>query len=383
MLFKEIIGNREVKNQLIASVNNNRVSHAQLFLGKSGCAKLALAIAYAQFLNCNNKLKDDSCGNCSSCLKYKNLSHPDLHLVFPVLKVNSIKNPTSDNFTNQWREIFARNPYLSLSDWIDSFGTENKTGQQGSIYKDEAISIHKKLSLKNYEADYRVVLIWMPEQMNLEAANKLLKLLEEPPKGTLFLLVSENSGKLLNTITSRLQTVKVADFSTNNIMEYFGSEKLNIEKAKQLNNLMDADLGKIIQLLNNEAEMMDFFESFSDWMRLTYKMNIQGISKWVDGISTMGRKHQTLFISYAIKMMRECLIFNFANQSLLKTNQKEFEFIGKFSPFIHEENSILIVEKLEKTIKAIQRNANAKILFFELSLQMVKYLKLKRKFAIK
>jgi len=383
MLFKEIIGNREVKNQLIASVNNNRVSHAQLFLGKSGCAKLALAIAYAQFLNCNNKLKDDSCGNCSSCLKYKNLSHPDLHLVFPVLKVNSIKTPTSDNFANQWRKMFARNPYLSLSDWIDSFGTENKTGQQGSIYKDEAISIHKKLSLKNYEADYRVVLIWMPEQMNLEAANKLLKLLEEPPKGTLFLLVSENSGKLLNTITSRLQTVKVADFSTNNIMEYFGSEKLNIEKAKQLKNLMDADLGKIIQLLNNEAEMTDFFESFSDWMRLTYKMNIQGISKWVDGIATMGRKHQILFISYAIKMMRECLIFNFANQSLLKTNQKEFEFIGKFSPFIHEENSILIVEKLEKTIKAIQRNANAKILFFELSLQMVKYLKLKRKFAIK
>ena len=146
---------------------------------------------------------------------------------------------------------------------------------------------------------------------------------------------------------------------------------------------MDADLGKIIQLLNNEAEMTDFFESFSDWMRLTYKMNIQGISKWVDGIATMGRKHQILFISYAIKMMRECLIFNFANQSLLKTNQKEFEFISKFSPFIHEENSILIVEKLEKTIKAIQRNANAKILFFELSLQMVKYLKLKRKFAIK
>jgi DNA polymerase-3 subunit delta' len=223
----------------------------------------------------------------------------------------------------------------------------------------------------------------MPEQMNLEVANKLLKLLEEPPKGTIFLLVSENSGKLLNTITSRLQTVKVADFSTNNIMEYFGSEKLNIEKAKQLKNLMDADLGKIIQLLNNEAEMTDFFESFSDWMRLTYKMNIQGISKWVDSISTMGRKHQILFISYAIKMMRECLIFNFANQSLLKTNQKEFEFIGKFSPFIHEENSILIVEKLEGSIKAIQRNANAKILFFELSLQMMKYLKLKRKFAIK
>ena len=176
MLFKEITGNTEVKKQLIDSVTNNRVSHAQLFLGNKGCAKLALAFAYAQFLNCNNRLKDDSCGECSSCLKYNNLTHPDLHLIFPVLKLNNIKNPTSDNFAHQWREIVNQNPYLSLNNWIDTFGTENKTGSKGAIYKDEAISIRKKLALKNFESSYRVVLIWMPEQINREASNKLLKL---------------------------------------------------------------------------------------------------------------------------------------------------------------------------------------------------------------
>jgi len=382
MLFKEIIGNTEVKKQLIDSVNNNRVSHAQLFLGNKGCAKLALAFAYAQFLNCNNRLKEDSCGECSSCLKYNNLTHPDLHLIFPVLKVNNTKTPTSDNFVNQWREIVNQNPYLSLNTWIDSFGTENKTGQQGVIYKDEAINIHKKLSLKNYEAKYRVVLIWMPEQMNIETSNKLLKILEEPPIGTIFLVVSENTGKLLSTITSRLQAIKINNFSIKDIVEYFGEDKLEIEKAKQLRNLTDADLGEIIQIVNNEIEKVDFFEFFSDWVRLSYKMDIPKISQWVDAVSSTGRKEQILFLSYAIKIIRECLIYNFATRTLLKTNEKEFSFISKFSLFIHEENSILIIEKLEKTIKAIQRNANVKILFFELSLQMIKFLKLKRKFAI-
>jgi len=194
--------------------------------------------------------------------------------------------------------------------------------------------------------------------------------------------VSENIGKLLSTIISRLQTIKIINFSTKDIVEYFGEDKLETEKAKQLRNLTDADLGEIIQIVNNEIEKIDFFESFSDWARLSYKMDIPGISQWVDAVSSSGRKQQILFLSYAIKIIRECLIYNFASRSLLKTTENEFSFISKFSSFIHEENSILIIEKLEKTIKAIQRNANAKILFFELSLQMVKFLKLKRKFAI-
>ena len=383
MLFKEIVGNLNTKKQLLEGVKNNRVSHAQLFSGKSGSAKLALALAYAQFLNCENRAENDSCGICSSCLKYNNLSHPDLHLIVPVLKVNNIKDPVSDHFIGQWRNFIMDNYYSSLNDWIDSFGTENKTGQQGAIYKHEADNIHKKLSLKNYEANYRVVLIWMPERMNLEASNKLLKLFEEPPKGTIFILVSENANQLLPTIISRLQTIKVSDFTTEDIINHFGENILSFEKAKQLRNLTDADLGKISQILNDNENNLDLFNDFSSWMRLSYKMDVQGISKWVDQLATKGRKQQQLFLSYAIKMVRECLIYNFASNNLLKTNENELAFLTKFSSFIHEENSILIVEKLEESIKAINRNANAKILFFELSLQMAKFLKLKRKFAIK
>ena len=173
MLFKEIMGNVIVKKQLLEGVKNNRISHAQLFSGKNGSAKLALALAYVQFLNCENRAIDDSCGVCSSCLKYDNLSHPDLHLIIPVLKINNIKTPVSDHFIELWRSFIINNYYGSLNNWIDSLSKENKTGKQGAIYKHEADNIHKKLNLKNYEADYRVVLIWMPERMNLEASNKM------------------------------------------------------------------------------------------------------------------------------------------------------------------------------------------------------------------
>ena len=383
MLFKEVVGNSLMKKQLTDAVKNNRISHAQLFSGKSGSAKLALTLAYAQFLNCENRTAVDSCGICSSCIKINNLSHPDLHLVVPVLKTKAVQNPVSDHFIGQWRNFITNNYYGSLNGWIDSFGTENKTGQQGTIYKDEANNIHKKLSLKNYEAKYRIVLIWMPERMNLEVSNKLLKLFEEPPKGTVFLLVSENTNQLLPTITSRLQTLKIADFTTEDIVTYFGREALSLERAKHLRNLTNADLGKISQILDDKEGELDLFSDFSAWMRLTYKMDVQGISNWVDNLSLKGRKQQNIFLSYAIKMIRECLIYNFASSSLLKTNKNELAFLTKFSPFIHEENSVFIAEKLEESIKAINRNANAKILFFELSLQMVKFLRLKRKFALK
>ena len=382
MLFKEIPGNNAVKKQLLSSVKNNRISHAQLFSGNSGSAKLALAFAYARYLNCDNKSDQDSCGKCPSCLKYNTLSHPDLHLIFPVLKLGQANVAVSDNFVNVWRDFILKNSYGSLNSWIDSFGIENKTGEKGSIYKDEANSIHKKLALKNFEAPYRVVLIWMPEQMNTEASNKLLKLFEEPPFGTVFLLVSEKPSILLPTIISRLQKIHIFDFSTEDMIEFFKKDNLSVERIKQLRNLTDSDLGKMIQLVEEDIQAIDLFDDFSSWMRLAYKTDVVNISKWVDSISTMGRKHQKLFLSYAIKMIRECLIFNFANKALLKTNEKESDFISKFAPFIHEDNSIIIIEELEKAIKAINRNANAKMLLFELSLQMIKFLKVKRKFAI-
>ena len=214
----------------------------------------------------------------------------------------------------------------------------------------------------------------MPEQMNTNAANKLLKVFEEPPLGTVFLLISEDPEKLLPTIISRLQKTHIYDFNMNDLLGFFKKENVNFEKAKQLVNLTDADLGKIIQLLIDDTEEIDLFNLFSSWMRLIYQVDIVNISKWVDSFAATGRKHQNAFLLYATKIIRECLIFNFANKLLLKTNKKEFDFVSKFSNFIHENNSVLIIEKLENSSKAINRNANAKILFFELSLQIIKLL---------
>ncbi len=383
MLFKEIPGNSLVKSQLRSAVKNNRISHAQLFSGNSGSAKLALAFAYARYINCDNKSDEDSCSKCSSCLKYNYLSHPDLHLIFPVVKSGVAKISVSDNFISLWRDFILKNMYGSLESWIDVLAAENKTAEKGSIYKDEAITIRKKLALKNFEATYRVVLIWMPEQMNKEASNKLLKLFEEPPSGTIFLLVSENPNILLPTITSRLQTIKVNSFSADDLIPLLKNHNLSDERIRELRKLTNGDLGKIIKLIEDGVEEGNLFDDFSSWMRLTYKTDVANISKWVDSISARGRKHQKLFLLYAIKTIRECLIFNFANKELLKINKKEHDFISKFAFFIHEDNIVIIVEKLENAIKAISRNANAKILFFELSLQIVKLLKVKRKCVIK
>ena len=293
MLFKEIPGNKIVKEQLIASVKKNRVSHAQIFSGRSGSAKLALAFAYARYLNCGKKLKTDSCGKCPSCLKYNTLSHPDLHLVFPVLKTSGSKIAISDNFVGLWRDFILKNVYGSLNDWIDFLGKENKTAERVEIYKDDAASIYKKLSLKNFEAGYRVILIWMPEQMNTAASNKVLKILEEPPKKTMFLLVSENPNRLLPTIKSRLQKTDIQDFGIQDLLFVF-KDKISKEEIQRMRDITNADLGKMIQLIEGR-EGADIFNDFSSWMRFAYKIDILNISKWVDSISYMGRKYQKMF----------------------------------------------------------------------------------------
>tara|TARA_B100001250_G_C19730682_1_gene758326 strand:- start:67 stop:1206 length:1140 start_codon:yes stop_codon:yes gene_type:complete len=376
MLFREIPGNEEVKNQLISTVKKNRIAHAQIFTGNKGCAKLALAIAYATYINCENKTNEDSCGKCMSCLKYATLSHPDLHLVFPIIKSKKFKNSVSDNFVVSWRKFILKNPYQSLNSWINDINLESKKGEEGFIYKDEALLINQKLTLKKFEAKYRVFIFWMPEKMNREASNKLLKIFEEPPGGTIFVLISENPNALLQTIKSRLQQINIKNFTHKDAVLFFKKENLSIEKIIELSKNTNSDFGKITALL--EEEDVDFFKSFSLWMRLVYKTDIIKISSWVDTISVIGRKNQKLFLSYSIKMIRECLIFNFAEKSLLQTNKIEQDFVSKFAPFIHESNTIIIVEVLENAIKAINRNANAKIVLFDLSLQLIKFLKIKK-----
>lgn len=383
MLFRDIPGNKKTKKELIKSVQKGRVSHAHIFSGSSGCPKLALALAFARYLNCEQKTETDSCGSCSSCFKYNKLSHPDLHLTFPILKTKGLKQYNCSPFLDKWREAVLANSYMSLSNWIDSFAKENKTGQQGIIYKDEVVFIQKKLKLKNFEADYRVFLIWMPEKMNPDATNKMLKAFEEPPSGTVFLLVSESSKNLLPTLQSRLQETKIRNFTKEEVVSFFEEKNASVETIKKTKNLNESDLGKVICFFNEELDSFDFLGFMSEWMRLIYKVDVPGLSSWVEKTSVWGRKKQSQFLSYSIKIIRESLLFNFGDHNLLKTNKKERVFISKFSKFIHEKNTVLIVEEVENTIKEINRNANAKVLFFELSLQIIKFLKIKSNILIK
>tara|TARA_B100001146_G_scaffold221210_1_gene231210 strand:+ start:1959 stop:3101 length:1143 start_codon:yes stop_codon:yes gene_type:complete len=379
MLFAEIPGNTAIKQNLIKVVANNRVAHAQLFLGNSGSAKLSLALAFAQYLNCEKRKETDSCNICHSCLMYNSLSHPDLHIIFPVLKINNIKNPLSDNFISQWREIVLENPYLSLTQWYQHLGAENK---QGVIYKYEAEQLQKKVTLKNYESAFRVILIWMPEKMNHVTANKLLKLIEEPPKGTFFFMVTEDFEKLLPTITSRMQMVKTKSFKTENITNYLEQKKgILAEKSLQIARLANGNLNTALQLSQKEIKEETHLKEFQSWMQICYKANLKELAKWTDEIAKNGRENQKEFLQYSLKLIRDCLLVNTLNESLLKTDKEETIFVRNFAPFIHGENSVSIFEKTEKAIKNIERNANPKILFYELSLQMMRLLKVKRKLA--
>ena len=379
MLFKEIPGNKIVKKELIKSVKKDRIAHAQLFLGKPGNAKLALAIAFAQFLNCEKKGETDSCNSCHSCLMYNSLSHPDLHLIFPVLKINKIKNPVSENFIFQWREMILDNPYLSLIDWYKYFDSENK---QGAIYTDEAEHLQKKVALKNYESAYRIILIWMPEKMNLTCANKLLKLLEEPPKGTFFLMVSEDFEKVLPTIISRMQIVKTKLFRTEEIASFLQREKgVTKEKSLAIAIISHGNINKAINLNQSEINENNPLKEFQKWMQICYKVNLLELGNWTDNTAKKGRENQKEFLQYSLKIIRACLVSNANSENLLKLEEEEENFVSNFAPFIHGENSISIFERIEKSIYGIERNANPKIIFYELSLQMIRLLKVKRKLA--
>ena len=383
MKFSEIPGNTEIKKQLINSVKNNRLSHSQMFLGGGGSSKLPIVFAFTQYINCKNKQNDDSCGICDSCVKYQNLTHPDLHLIFPVLSINNIKKVVSDNFITQWREESLKNPYLDLDMWFDVFSEENKTGKTGYIYTQESEVLHQKLSLKHYESEYRVVIIWLPEKMMLHTSNKFLKLLEEPPKKTLFLLVSENSDLILKTILSRLQITKLVNHSVEEIHSIL-QNKFPSKSKSEIDasiSLSEGNIGRSIEILLTDNFEDDNFEDYQSWMRLCYSVNISEITTWVNQRSNKGRRLQSVFLRYALKMVRNCLIFHFSDPNTLFITEKEKSFLQKFHPFVHEGNIKNITEKLEESIVNIERNANSKILFYELSLQLMKLLKVKRKFV--
>ncbi|MBC8464570.1 MAG: DNA polymerase III subunit delta [Bacteroidetes bacterium] len=374
MRFSDIPGNQSVKQSLISSVQSGRVSHAQLFLGDDGSAALPLAWAYAQYLACQNKEAEDACGTCSSCLKYKKLAHPDLHWVFPVT-TGKTTHPVSDHFITEFREAVLENPYFSENQWYAHLGVENK---QGFVSVKEATELTKKMALKPYEGGYKVVIIWHAEKMHTATANKLLKLLEEPPLKTLFILIAPQKEQLLTTILSRVQATQINVLSDEEMQEFLISEKkADASAAYQTTHLAEGNINEAIRLLDGDEALEENTALFQNWMRLCYQADILGLTRWIEKTSKVGRENQKSFLKYALHMVRESLVHNFASNDLQRLRGEEQAFANKFSPFIHENNAVELMNELEQAHHHIGRNASAKILLMDLSLKVVLLLRLK------
>ncbi len=377
MLFSEIIGQEDLKKRLIASVKDGRVSHAQLFLGEEGTGNLPLALAYAQYIMCEDKQELDSCGKCSSCIKHQKLIHPDLHFVFPTANTDMVKGkPLSDLFLEKWREIILENnAYFSINQWQEKIQTENKALL---IPAEESNEIIKKLSLKTYESEYKVMIIWYPEKFNNSSANKLLKILEEPEPKTLFILVAHDSSQLMPTILSRAQTCKVNKIDAQDLAKEISLQfNLSIEQSNHLSMLSDGNFLEVKKNIETSDAEEFFYDLFTKWMRAAFKADVISLISFSDDIQKIGREKQKQYISYCLHIFRESLINNFGSPALNKTTSNENQFLVKFAPFIHGANCIEIIELFNEAYFQIERNANPKILFLDVSLKLTKLLRVK------
>ncbi len=375
MQFSDIIGQGEVKQRLAHSVNENRVSHAQLFLGAEGSGNLAMAIAYAQYIVCENKTGNDSCGACAACIKMKKLVHPDVTFSYPVAPREKITKPKSVDFVEEWRKAVLANPYMNFNDWVEFLDIENK---QGIISVEESADIIRRLSLKSVESGYKIVIIWQPEKLNVAAANKLLKIIEEPPDKTLFLLVAQNHEQIISTISSRTQLIKINRISENEMLENLVSiHGVTKDVAKKIVHRADGNYREALLMISNDPDEEDDAKMFLSWMRNCWQANLPGISEFADSMSKTGREKQKVFLQSALRYTRECLVINYADHSMIKIEGKEFEDFKKFAPFVHKKNADQFTDELNKAHFHLERNANSKILFTDLSLTMHRLLKMK------
>jgi DNA polymerase III subunit delta' len=338
MKFSDIPGNEAIKQMLIKTVTDRRVSHAQLFFGPEGNEKLALAIAYAQLINCTGKgVGLDSCGTCPSCIKYQKLIHPDLHFVYPVATTKKItKKPKSVDFIEEWRKFLLENNFRgSLIDWYSTIGIENK---QGIINAEDCGEIIHTLSYKSYESEYKVMILWMVEKLYYAAAPKILKILEEPPDKTVFILISEDPDQIISTIRSRTLLVR-------------------IPKSDVQGDRMD-DTGN--------------FDIFSNWMRLCFKKDIIALVSWSGEIAKAGRENQKNLLQYSLKILQQSVANNYGNEQAIVSSGEELNFVKKIAPFFHSGNIVAFTQLFHTALYHIERNGHAPTIFLDISLQAIR-----------
>lgn len=376
MNFSEILGQEHLKNHLMKSADNGRISHAQLFIGKEGSGTLPMALAYAQYILCKTSSNPEVCA-----IKCDKLAHPDLHFAFPVATNQRVKkHPVSKLFIEEWRSFVGNNPYGNVFEWLQILGIENK---QGLISVDEADEIVKALKLKSYEGGFKVMIIWMAEFMNSSSANKLLKLLEEPPEKTVFILVAIQEDQILSTIKSRCQILQFPLLSEADIVKgLVEKEGTDLPIAQQIANQSDGNYNKALHLLHNDNADEQFEQWFITWIRAAFKAKgnavvIQHLIEWSETIAKTGRETQKSFLNYCLHFFRQALLLNYNAESLVYIQPKSDFKLENFAPYIHSANILDIEKEVNEAIYHIERNGNAKIILLDLSIKLTRLLHIK------
>lgn len=373
MYFKDIIGQEEIKQRLIQSAQTGIVPHAQLFCEQGGAGAFPLALAYARYLNCTKRTETDACGHCPSCVKYNELAHPDLHFVFPIVAKKEKKKEICDDYLTEWRDFLKNHPYFNMDSWLDYIEAGNS---QAIIYSKESDEIIHKLNLRIYEAEYRILMVWMPEKLHTTCANKLLKVIEEPPTNTVILLVSETPELILGTIQSRAQRINVRSIHTEAIEEAMILKYgLSRDDAKHVAHLANGSYIKAVEAISLGEENKFFLEQFKSMMRNSWARNVKGMKEIADTMAGIGRERQKNFLAYCQHLIRENFIYRFQSPELNYMNLNEAGFATKFAPYVNERNVIDLVEELAKAERHITQNVNAKMVFFDLSLRITVLIK--------
>ena len=362
-MFEQVIGQQEAKERLLQLVEEQRLPHALMLCGPLGSGKMALAMAFAAYL-----LKRTS----NDEVLLAKWGHPDLHFTYPTIKLSSMNSdhkPVSDDFAREWHELIMAGTYFTMNEWLEMMGGEN---QQAIITAGESDALTRKLSLKSSQGGYKVSLIWLPERMNIECANKILKLLEEPPQQTVFLLVCEEPEKLLETIRSRVQRLDIKRIADKEICQALIDQRgLTEENAQRVARMANGNWLKALEMLSADSENELFLDMFQTLMRLAYKRDVKALKTWSERIAVIGREKQKRFLDYFLRLIRENFMYNFQNPDLCYMSEREEKFTKNFARFINEANIIPISELVNKAIRDIGQNANAKIVFFDMALQMI------------
>lgn len=369
MQFSQVVGQPVLKAHLIDEIKWDKISHAQLFLGKEGYGGLPMALAFVQYLFCEQKGGSDSCGVCPSCKKISQLQHPDVHFSFPTVQGVS---KTANGVIKEWREQIFEQPYFDLNDWIQRTDPKQRKPIIGVAESEEIV---KKLSLRSFEGGYKVMIIWMAEHMNLSTANKLLKILEEPPQKTLFVLCAASQENMLPTIISRCQIVNVPRITQDDMSLFLRETKgLPAHQSDSVASRVEGDLLEALQILGDHIEQDENRDQFIQLMRVCYKKNVLDMMQWSEEVAKGSREQQKVFLKYCLHMFRQSMLRNYTEDHLTRVSEEENAFLEKFSRFISGNNVFDFMKAFNDAHYHIERNANAKILFMNLCFNVMRYI---------